>query len=146
MRMEVRHGADAVLWLWSAHNKVNKRLVGSTTEDRAHPKIQFPSPSTCPQCRYKINLSQETWNKQAILEFLVKFYSKEALHVPPSNSSLFSVVDKFQLTEMFSFFDLGICLFLYPLMFILVCMFYIMFMCKRRRRRVRKLGKEPIPI
>lgn len=40
---------DAVLWLWSAHNDVNKRLSGDQTEDPEFPKLQFPS--NCDECR-----------------------------------------------------------------------------------------------
>ena len=37
----------SVLWLWSTHNSVNKRLAGSITEDPSFPKIQFPSKGEC---------------------------------------------------------------------------------------------------
>uniref|UniRef100_A0A915EBI0 Sulfhydryl oxidase n=1 Tax=Ditylenchus dipsaci TaxID=166011 RepID=A0A915EBI0_9BILA len=39
---------DVVLWLWRAHNNVNKRLAGETSEDPKFPKQQFPRPSCAP--------------------------------------------------------------------------------------------------
>lgn len=77
---------DAVVWLWSSHNEVNKRLSGDPTEDSNHPKIQFPSVDMCPQCRKPIltnhhNHQQFTlqdgneWNVLEVLRFLKNMYS-----------------------------------------------------------------------
>lgn len=41
--LNVTNKDDAVLWLWSAHNEVNKRLAGDETEDPEFPKVQFPT-------------------------------------------------------------------------------------------------------
>ena len=49
----VRHDGDAVLWLWEAHNVVNKRLKDSISSDPIYPKIMFPSYKVCPFC-YKL--------------------------------------------------------------------------------------------
>lgn len=77
---------DAVVWLWSSHNEVNKRLSGDATEDSDHPKIQFPSVDMCPECRKPIltnhhNHQQYTlqdgneWNVLEVLRFLKNMYS-----------------------------------------------------------------------
>lgn len=77
---------DAVLWLWSSHNEVNKRLSGDATEDSDHPKIQFPSENMCPACRKPIltnhhNHQQYTlkdgneWNVLEVLRYLKEMYS-----------------------------------------------------------------------
>lgn len=77
---------DAVVWLWSSHNEVNKRLAGDATEDADHPKIQFPSADMCPECRKPIltnhhNHQQYTlqdgneWNVLEVLRFLKNTYS-----------------------------------------------------------------------
>lgn len=82
---------DAILWLWSSHNEVNKRLSGDATEDSDHPKIQFPSAETCPECRKKIltnhhNHRQYTldngheWNLLEVLQFLKKMYGFDNRH------------------------------------------------------------------
>merc|ERR1712232_1434291 len=63
----------AVLWLWRAHNRVNKRLEGSATEDPKWPKVQFPPPGMCGECWQNGNLSSE-----GVLQFLLKFYAAGA--------------------------------------------------------------------
>uniref|UniRef100_A0A6E8VT02 Sulfhydryl oxidase n=1 Tax=Anopheles coluzzii TaxID=1518534 RepID=A0A6E8VT02_ANOCL len=79
---------EAVLWLWSSHNEVNKRLSGDATEDPDHPKVQFPTASDCAQCRRKIltnhhNHQQYTmedgneWNLMEVLSYLKHMYAYE---------------------------------------------------------------------
>lgn len=63
---------QAVLWLWTAHNEVNKRLAGDTTEDPVFPKVQFPTEATCPEC-YSIN-SDNGWNQTEVLNFLNRIH------------------------------------------------------------------------
>ena len=46
----ITHDGDAVLWLWEAHNVVNKRLKGSISSDPAYAKVMFPSYQVCPYC------------------------------------------------------------------------------------------------
>lgn len=77
---------DAVVWLWSSHNEVNKRLSGDATEDSDHPKMQFPAANLCPVCRKPIltnhhNHQQYTlqdgneWNVLEVLRFMKDMYS-----------------------------------------------------------------------
>lgn len=79
---------DAVVWLWTNHNEVNKRLSGDATEDSDHLKIQFPSVAMCPECRRPIltnhhNHQQYTlqdgneWNVLEVLKFLKAMYSSD---------------------------------------------------------------------
>jgi len=63
----------SVLWLWRAHNIVNDRLRNDTTADPAWPKVQFPSPAACPDCR--LSGEENTFNEQAVLGFLRAFYA-----------------------------------------------------------------------
>lgn len=63
---------DSVLWLWAAHNVVNKRLAGGDGEDPKHKKMQFPSKAACPSCRARDN----SWNKPQVLNFLTKMFTK----------------------------------------------------------------------
>ena len=73
---------QSILWLWTIHNIANRwsvtksfakiwiksfkltsfvrNLAGDATEDPAHPKIQWPSDSQCPTCRYNIPLTLNT--------------------------------------------------------------------------------------
>ncbi|CAG5119789.1 unnamed protein product [Candidula unifasciata] len=84
---EVHNYKDSVIWLWSAHNKANKRLHGDLSEDPEHPKIEFPSEKMCLQCRIKTSTDAETqvsWHMEKVLEFLVSFYSEKNI-VPSQN-------------------------------------------------------------
>ncbi|KAK6196017.1 hypothetical protein SNE40_001322 [Patella caerulea] len=72
---DLRKKKDMVIWLWSAHNKANKRLHGDLSEDPEYPKIQFPSPEACPKC-YSADSKpwNPTWKTDEVLRFLVEMY------------------------------------------------------------------------
>lgn len=61
---------SSIIWLWIAHNEVNKRLAGDATQDPEHPKIQFPSQENCPKCR-----DGDKWNLTEVLQYLRHMYS-----------------------------------------------------------------------
>lgn len=63
--------ADSVLWLWKAHNTVNKRLSGDFSEDPGFPKKQFPVETMCPKC----HLGDGSWDEKEVLSYLVKMYT-----------------------------------------------------------------------
>lgn len=71
---------DAVLWLWSAHNQVNQRLIGDVTEDPMHPKILFPLKVHCETCRQN---GTDEWNKTEVLKYLKNMYSAISLQNTP---------------------------------------------------------------
>nr|KAI8732205.1 sulfhydryl oxidase 1-like [Biomphalaria glabrata] len=79
---EVTSWKEEVLWLWSAHNKANKRLHKDVSEDPEHPKIQFPPESLCPVCQ-KLSQSDQgvtlSWDAEKVLEFLLNFYSEQSI-------------------------------------------------------------------
>ena len=58
---EVDSHEMAVLWLWKAHNKANKRLSGDLTDDRAFPKEIFPNRQHCSQCFDEQALGSDLW-------------------------------------------------------------------------------------
>lgn len=62
---------SSVLWLWMAHNTVNKRLAGDATEDAEFPKVQFPTSERCPLCRN----TDGSWNYPEVLTYLKSVYS-----------------------------------------------------------------------
>lgn len=76
---------EAALWLWKAHNEVNQRLAGDSTEDPAFPKMQYPSKEICPQCYQPVlkfeggttpdSHSTIQWNMEEVLYFLRRIYS-----------------------------------------------------------------------
>lgn len=73
---ELRHANSSVLWLWTAHNQVNARLAGSSTEDPLFPKIQFPGKSTCRSCHAK---QENEWQEKEVLKFLQNHYNSANL-------------------------------------------------------------------
>ena len=70
----VSRSDGAALWLWKAHNIVNKRLAGDATEDPQHPKVQFPTQQQCRAC-----FSGDTYYEPIIISFLHSFYGKAAM-------------------------------------------------------------------
>uniref|UniRef100_A0A7M4FVB4 Sulfhydryl oxidase n=1 Tax=Crocodylus porosus TaxID=8502 RepID=A0A7M4FVB4_CROPO len=71
---QVKSLDEAILWLWSRHNRVNARLAGDLTEDPKFPKMQWPPPDMCPSCHKEIN-GQHAWDEAAVLHFLKGHYS-----------------------------------------------------------------------
>ncbi|CAF0990847.1 unnamed protein product [Rotaria sordida] len=67
----------AVMYLWTIHNRVNKRLHGDNTEDPLHPKIQFPSGSLCSKCHLTNENSDNNFDLSNIINFLLRYYSKD---------------------------------------------------------------------
>uniref|UniRef100_A0A0N4Z0J0 Sulfhydryl oxidase n=1 Tax=Parastrongyloides trichosuri TaxID=131310 RepID=A0A0N4Z0J0_PARTI len=63
---------DVVLWLWRAHNNVNRRLSGEASEDPMFPKRQFPNSEICPKCI--INESDGTYDENETLQYLLTYY------------------------------------------------------------------------
>ncbi|XP_067639077.1 sulfhydryl oxidase 1-like isoform X2 [Eurosta solidaginis] len=76
---KVSSKAEAVLWLWEAHNEINNCLARHLAEDPIFPKIQFPSESSCPQCRKRGSSSTINWNRDAVLEFLLNIYDPSCI-------------------------------------------------------------------
>ncbi|XP_010243772.1 PREDICTED: sulfhydryl oxidase 2-like isoform X2 [Nelumbo nucifera] len=75
--------SDFVLWLWEAHNKVNKRLkkeeASMGTGDPKFPKMIWPPKQLCPSCYHPIRkkddgTSQTEWNLDEVSKFLVGYY------------------------------------------------------------------------
>ncbi|KAL1130959.1 hypothetical protein AAG570_012200 [Ranatra chinensis] len=74
----------SILWLWKAHNKVNRRLQKDKTEDPKHPKVQFPTPSTCSNC----SINGE-FNDKNVLNFLrAMFHNISYLHLAANGESV----------------------------------------------------------
>uniref|UniRef100_A0A3Q2QBF4 Sulfhydryl oxidase n=1 Tax=Fundulus heteroclitus TaxID=8078 RepID=A0A3Q2QBF4_FUNHE len=69
----------AVLWLWSRHNQVNNRIAGALSEDPLFPKIQWPSPETCPSCHTVTHNGEHGWNYEQVLPFLGSYFSSSRI-------------------------------------------------------------------
>lgn len=74
---------DAILWLWEAHNEVNKRLNGDVTEDPLFPKVQYPPTDICHEChriRRPSNQSGDIeWDKLEVLRFFKRIYAPQTI-------------------------------------------------------------------
>ncbi|KAM9797699.1 sulfhydryl oxidase 1 [Syngnathus typhle] len=76
---EVNTFTDAVLWLWSRHNRVNNRIAGALSEDPNFPKIQWPPPEVCADCHTVKSNGDHKWDPQQVLSFLQDHYASERI-------------------------------------------------------------------
>ncbi|KAI4313833.1 hypothetical protein L6164_026782 [Bauhinia variegata] len=73
---------DFALWLWSAHNKVNERLMKEEasleTGDPKFPKMIWPPNQLCPSCYlgHDQKSNKVEWNQDEVFEFLRSYYGK----------------------------------------------------------------------
>lgn len=77
---------DFALWLWSAHNKVNQRLMKEEaslgTGDPRFPKIVWPPRQLCSSCyqshspSLQDDPSKVSWDKEEVFKFLTNYYGK----------------------------------------------------------------------
>ncbi|KAK4430282.1 Sulfhydryl oxidase 1 [Sesamum alatum] len=76
---------DFVLWLWDAHNQVNKRLMKEEpplgTADPEFPKIIWPPRQLCPSCYLSGSgksdgYSWTDWDQDEVYRFLIGYYGK----------------------------------------------------------------------
>lgn len=74
---------DFALWLWSAHNEVNERLMKEEaslkTGDRKFPKIIWPPKQLCPSCYHlkgpkDKGTNQIDWDQNEVFKFLMSYY------------------------------------------------------------------------
>lgn len=96
---EIHTNTDAILYLWNKHNVVNSRLRHDDSADPEHPKVQFPSKSSCSKCYNTTNLKQDeifisnpgfntpsiSWNKKMVESFLLFHYSGENIRIKHSD-------------------------------------------------------------
>ncbi|KHN85666.1 Sulfhydryl oxidase 1 [Toxocara canis] len=66
----VRQASDMMMYLWRAHNIVNRRLHNDPTEDPQFKKRQFPAAFLCPTCR----VGNDHFSKKEIRRFLLRYY------------------------------------------------------------------------
>ncbi|XP_060214676.1 sulfhydryl oxidase 2-like isoform X1 [Lycium barbarum] len=81
-----KKGRDFALWLWSAHNKVNERLMKEEaslgTGDPEFPKAIWPPKQLCSSCYLSSSKTSKennkiNWNEDEVFKFLVSYYGKE---------------------------------------------------------------------
>ncbi|KII69076.1 Sulfhydryl oxidase 2 [Thelohanellus kitauei] len=111
---QVKTGEDAILYLWNGHNRVNSRLRLDDSADPMAPKIQFPSPELCPDCREIANLPPSevfistpgydipaiSWNRGNVIKFLRNHYGPNNIRLPgtktpTTNEDLHDISEEF---------------------------------------------------
>ena len=152
----VTDDVSAILWLWSAHNSVNKRLANDITADPAHPKVQFPDQQLCKTCSVSSRNSTPNWNYTAVVVYLFDFYGMQIINIndaktrtniqaqllsihssPPKNRELHSPENRklhSPVLSPFSFTDISLCFFLYILMAVMLLTFFVHLYYRRRRK------------
>lgn len=138
---------DAILWLWMAHNTVNKRLRNDVTEDATFPKIKYPSPEMCPSCRrvpltsFNVNDKSE-WDKNEVLEFFKRIYSPANIsRLGVENEatlplSLEALREKRLLRNVFTDLDMRMGIFLYLFCIGMLILAVKIFVRRRYRRKM----------
>ncbi|XP_067632342.1 sulfhydryl oxidase 1 [Eurosta solidaginis] len=138
--------AEAALWLWEAHNEVNNRLAGDETEDPKFPKIQFPSESSCSQCRKADAISSSSkstinWDRDAVLHFLINIHNPGYVsrYGTDNESVLQPSAEKLSQKRMtynvFSEMDMGMGMLLYVFCIVMMVVAFKLFTLKGYRKK-----------
>ncbi|XP_057652924.1 sulfhydryl oxidase 2-like [Diorhabda carinulata] len=136
---------DSILWLWSAHNEVNKRLSGDETEDPEYPKYQFPSKERCPRCYHEDN----SWNIVEVLHYIKHVYSNiNVRYIGSDTKVLHLILDNRSNTEsdagIFKTIDTALCLILYLASFMLLLVLIYVFLRRSYRNHRKKLYQHAL--
>lgn len=151
---EINTHDEGIIWLWKAHNKVNKRLSKQPSTDPKFPKIQYPLTDACADCSEESNkfiYSNPKWKQDVVLQFLKVHYGVNNIRL--ANDKREIQTDEKDLSESvrlsrgskiaqaigFSLnrFDTSLCLVVYGAGVLVLIMLYIYIL----RRRIR-IGKH----
>lgn len=142
---EVQNPDDGIIWLWRAHNRVNKRLAKDSTEDPQFPKIQFPSEENCPTCKN----SNDQWIIKEVLMHLKKMYMRRNINYmgldtkPLDEKKQSENIEEIPLVNMerlrsswnFNIFDISLCVVLYGCSCTILILVCIKFAIKRKYKK-----------
>lgn len=152
MRSDVLTPDDSIMWLWKAHNKVNKRLAGDATEDPKHPKIQFPSRDNCPVCRHP----DGSWNYEEVLKYLKFVYKRDNIRTVVVEDNEISDGKKSEVAELhgnnfsslknaatsnqrlgwnFNIFDVSLCVILYLVSACILLLVFLKFIVRKKYKK-----------
>ncbi|CAI9096068.1 OLC1v1032137C1 [Oldenlandia corymbosa var. corymbosa] len=95
----IKNTRDFVLWLWNAHNKVNKRLMKDEASlgsgDPKFPKAVWPSKQLCRSC-YRSQKTDDDgqidWDEDEIFKFLVSYYGTTLVSLSKDKEELLNDV------------------------------------------------------
>lgn len=148
MRAKATDPEQAVLWLWNAHNEVNRRLAGAETEDPVFPKTQYPPAEVCAKC-------QDTagrWNEPIVLSYLKNKYHQDSINYQGANNRVHVAKPEPALTtrrleataeekeptsagRYFNSLDISICIALYVISGLICAAAFYKFVLRRHYRR-----------
>lgn len=143
---EVHTHNEAIIWLWRAHNKVNRRLSKEPSTDPHHPKIPYPPKDLCTECADDSRGYNDTWNDKprtwrdnVVLNYLkahygvhnIRLYENEEQVGTDQVRALVRVIG-FSMT----YFDTSLCVVVYGAGVLILVMLYI-YVLRRRRRGVK---------
>lgn len=139
VRREMRNVSSldsSVMWLWMAHNEVNKRLAGDQTEDPEYPKVQFPAKERCPMCRNADN----TWNLLEVLRYVKHVYSGiNVRYIGADTTVLHGGLEGKPVSSgsssVFKALDMSMCFILYVCSFLLLAVLIRMFLKRGYRKK-----------
>jgi thiol oxidase len=150
--------SESVIWLWDAHNTVNKRIKGDITEDPEHPKLQYPGSNSCFNCKEieggwnqdnVINYLKERYSKKNICQqekvgiaLCKPFITKEVGDVTSGSSPTLSSLKNIVIVSGWDFnvADISLCVFLYACSAIILILVYIKFVVRRGYRKKYNLS------
>lgn len=149
---KVRTHDEAVLWLWHAHNIVNKRLHNARSTDPHFPKVAYPPKEMCIECTEDSkeynntwNDAPNTWRNDIVLNYLKVHYGVNNIRLSDtadgtSKPETVRYVRDNQLVRVIGFgmtyFDTSLCLVVYGTGVIILIGLYIYVL--RRRRRIKR--------
>lgn len=123
---------SSVLWLWMAHNTVNKRLAGDSTEDPEFPKVQFPTSERCASCRN----SDGGWNYPEVLTYVKHMYSSINVRYIGSDTRVLHLgLDGAASANFTSHVDSSMCFLLYLVSFGLLLVLIRLFLKRGYRKK-----------
>jgi len=140
---ELKQPNSSVLWLWRAHNRVNKRLKGDLTEDPEHPKNSYPYQKDCPQCY----MSNGEFNENEVWNYLINRYGllngdnkkneqPKLLEDVPQNDKLSFDSNPDSNNRVFNFTDYSL---MFGLYVCIVCVMALFFYLPLRIKRKAKI-------
>ena len=148
---EVHTHDEAILWLWHAHNKVNKRLSKEPSTDPHFPKIAYPPKDLCTECTGDIkeynntwNDSPSTWRDSVVLNYLKVHYGVNNIRLSDMHDTIGADSVRYfnsnKLVRVIGFgmtyFDTSLCVIVYGTGVIILVMLYI-YVLRRRKRSVK---------
>lgn len=127
---------SSILWLWMAHNTVNKRLAGDATEDPEFPKMQFPNSERCPSCRN----SDGSWNYPEVLTYIKHMYNSINVRYIGSDTRVLHLgldgsAEDVSSANFTSHLDSSMCFLLYVAAFALLLVLIRMFLKRGYRKK-----------